>query len=107
MRMRVSANDAVALIRRIPHAGCQKAARRNWVEGGEAGVTAQSICWLFCWAKTGMGSEAAARQAQQAFDTIFDGSYHWFDSKVPHEWARRARYARGDIEDDLGRYLEP
>ncbi len=64
-------------------------------------VTAQSICWLYCWAKTGMNSANAAQQSRQAFNQIFDRPYEWFDARVPHEWARVARYRTVDIESDL------
>jgi len=101
IRMRMTLNEAHRLIRHIPHKSCQSAVERCWIEGGDAGVTAQSICWLYCWAKTGMNSADAADVAKQAFDQIFDKPYAWFDSRVSHEWARKARYQHGDIESEL------
>ena len=101
IKMRLAPNEAMRLIREIPHGSCQSGAQRHWVEGGAAGVTAQSICWLFCWAKTGMNSADAAQQSRQAFNQIFDQPYEWFDTRVPHEWARKARYITVDIESDL------
>ena len=93
--------EAQALIEQIPHERCRKAVSRNWKKGGKAGVTAQSICWLFCWGKTGMTSLVAAREAERVFSTIFDRSFNWFDRNVDHEWARVARYTHGDIEPEL------
>lgn len=105
IKMRVTPDEARSLIREIPHKSCQTGALNNWVEGGASGVTAQSICWLFCWAKTGMNSDAAAMQARRAFNKIFDKPYEWFDACVPHEWAREARYRHGYIENDLASRL--
>lgn len=105
IQMRVTPNEARELIREIPHKSCQTGAKSNWVVGGAAGVTAQSICWLYCWAKTGMNSADAAMQAKQAFNQIFDKPYEWFDGRVDHEWARTARYQHGDIEPELARRL--
>jgi hypothetical protein len=101
IRMRTTLGEAHRLIRQIPHNSCQSAVERCWIEGGNAGVTAQSICWLYCWAKTGMNSADAADVARQAFDQIFDKPYVWFDARVSHEWARKARYQHGDIESEL------
>ena len=101
MKMRVSQNKAKQLIHEIPHNTCQKGAHTHWVEGGISGVTAQSICWLYCWAKTGQNSINAAHRSQLVFDQIFDQSYEWFSARVPHEWARDARYVHGDIESEL------
>ena len=101
IKMRITQHDARRLLREIPHKSCQKAIKSCWVEGGAAGVTAQSICWLYCWAKTGMNSIEAAQTSQHAFDQIFDRPYEWFNARMPHEWARRARYVHGDIESEL------
>ena len=61
----------------------------NWKVDAEGGVKAHSICWLFCWAKTGMGSSDAADAARKAFDRILDVPYSEFDKAVDHEWARK------------------
>jgi hypothetical protein len=105
IRVQVTPTEAWKLIRAIPHNSCQSSAQQCWVGGGDAGVTAQSICWLYCWAKTGMNSNDAAEVAKQAFDQIFDQSYEWFDARVSHEWARKARYKHGDIESQLAARL--
>jgi len=52
-----------------------------------------------------MNSADAAVQAKQAFNQIFDKPYEWFDARVAHEWARKARYQHGDIEPELARRL--
>ena len=103
--MQVSQDEARKLISEIPHNTCQTGVQTWWVEGGTAGVIAQSICWLFCWAKTGMNSAKAAHQSKQAFNQIFDHTYEWFSARISHEWARQARYVRGDIESELTNLL--
>ena len=90
--LRVSEHDARVALDRVPHERFQKACSRNWrVADGQ--VDARSVCWLFCWAKTGMSSVAAAEGAQQAFDEVLPFRFDRFDAAVDHEWAREARYA--------------
>jgi len=48
-----------------------------------------------------MNSANAAQQSRQAFNQIFDRPYEWFDARVPHEWAREARYGTFGIESGL------
>ena len=102
IRMIVSAQRARIEISRIGHAKCQEAAATNWEtrkdKNGEDYATAQSICWLFCWGKTGMNSRKASIQARVAFNTIFDRSYNWLSRRLDHELARELRYQEGDIE---------
>lgn len=106
IQMRVTPEEAKGLIRVIPHKTCHKGAQKHWVIGGAAGVKAQSICWLYCWAETGMNSPEAAHHAKLAFNQIFDKSYEWFADRVPSEWARNARYKDSDIESELIQKLE-
>ncbi len=101
IKLSVTFRNARALIEEIPHQWCHKGILRHWKPGGNAGVTAQSICWLFCWAKTGMGSQLAAHEAQRVFNEIFDKSFDWFDARVGYEWARAVRYTKKDIESEL------
>jgi len=101
IKMQVTPGKAKKLIGQIPHARCQSGLPTKWVEGGEAGVTAQSICWLYCWAKTGQNSVDAAYRAKLVFSQIFDKPYEWFDARVSHKWALEARYRHGYIEDEL------
>ena len=106
IQMQVTPGEARELIGAIPHKTCQTGLQKHWMEGGKAGVTAQSICWLYCWAKTGMNSADAAIQAREAFNQIFDKPYEWFDARVDHEWARAVRYQPlVYIEDELSRML--
>jgi hypothetical protein len=89
--LKVSEQDARIALDRVPHERFQKARSRNW-RVADGGVDARSVCWLFCWAKNGMSSVAAAEGAQQAFDTVLPFGFDRFDAAVDHEWAREARY---------------
>jgi hypothetical protein len=74
----------------------------RWKSGGEAGVTAQSICWLACWAKSGeKKNKTTTDAAEKAFNEIFNQSYDQFSYHVPYEWAEEHRYKGGDIESEL------
>ena len=88
IQMQVTPEEARKLIGSIPHKTCQTGLQKNWREGGKAGVTAQSICWLYCWAKTGMNSSDAAIQARRAFNkmkTVCELEYRF----QPNEIIRR------------------
>ena len=101
MRLRVTQSEARRRLLSVPHATFQRATEHRWRPLGKEAVTAQSACWLFCWAKTGMGSQAAANAPMGAFNEILEVSYDRFDARVPHSWAREARYRHGDIEEEL------
>ena len=107
IRMKVSPKAARDELSRIDHKTCQRARPAHWHtyrdENGKEQAKAQSVCWLFCWAQTGMGSRTAAEDAQQAFDRIFDHSYAWLSGKLSLEQARRLRYipASQNIEQEL------
>ena len=108
--MRVSEKDARQILSRIEHETCSQGIDGHWsmyrskFYGDTNGMdqpSAQSICWLYCWAKTGQGSNKAARQAQKAFDDIFDRDYDWLSGKLSLEEARRLRYAEKDVESEF------
>ncbi len=100
----VSPSVALAHLRAIPHARCQSAIENHWHVDGKK-VRPQSICWLYCWAKTGMGSEAAAGEARRVFDEILSLGFSAFAARVPHDWARKARYSSEDISLALAGHL--
>jgi hypothetical protein len=89
----------------VSHSAFQKAIENNWKVDPNGHVLAQSVCWLFCWAKTGMNSDDARETTRQIFDEILDVPFDEFDRKVDHKWARRARSATGNIESQLSRLL--
>jgi len=95
-----SPSKAQAALAAVPHKRFQDALPSHWrVDDGR--IDGRSVCWLFCWAKTGMGSVAAAEAAERAFDEVVDIPYSLFDARVDHEWAREKRYAPRPIDDEL------
>ncbi len=105
--MKVSPAEAETILRGIPHQTCLDAMSNQWKvdESGRAKV--HSMLWLFCWAKTGMGSTRAAAEAQRAFDKIFSVSYNHCEGRIPHEWARQGRSQRDCSLDDLVAHIGP
>jgi hypothetical protein len=105
MKLQLSPDQARRQLAVITHAQFQQGLERHWQVGADRQVRAQSILWLFCWAKTGQNSETAAEQARQAFQTLFGRPYAWFEARIPHEYARSGRYATGDLEAELAAKL--
>lgn len=101
MKLNVSAEEAKSRISSIPHKACIKAAHDHWLVSPDGSIRAQAVLWLFCWAKTGMNSEAARAKAAQVFDEIVPISFAAMDCKIPHEYARKNRYSSDDIEQDF------
>ncbi|MEQ1731428.1 MAG: hypothetical protein ABL982_23910 [Vicinamibacterales bacterium] len=108
--LKVSERAARAEVARIPHKRCQDAIPTGWERnsggggnpgggntrgGGNPGrnIDGRSVCWLFCWAKTGMGSPPAEEAARQAFDAIMRIGFDRFNVLVLHEDARSWRYS--------------
>ena len=89
----------------IPHKTCAKAAADHWKVSLDGTVRAQSVLWLYCWAKTGMNSEEVRQVAAQVFDEILPIRFTDFDAVVDHAYARERRYTCVDIEEELGKVL--
>ena len=105
LSLKVSSEKAIALIRTIPHSKCLNAINNQWVVKNGT-VQASSVCWLFCWGKTGLNSPKAAQAARNVFDEIMNISFNDFDSKVGYEWAREKRYENGAyIEEEMKKFL--
>ncbi len=101
IKLKVDPEEAAYFLEAIDNNTFRKAINENWHVNKEGFVKAQSILWLFCWAKTGMGSKDTAYDVQSVFDAIFPFTYNFFESRVDLEWARQKRYAKGDIEREL------
>lgn len=101
MKLQVSPDQAYRRLAAIDNARFQQALPQYWHPVGQDEVRAQTILWLFCWAKTGLNSEQTAQDVRQAFNQIFDRPYAWLEAHIPHDYARKARYAVGDIEADF------
>jgi hypothetical protein len=95
MKLTVGIDEARKLIDAIPHGTCRSASERNWNVADDGTVPMESINWLFCWGKTGMGSRNAAEDAKRVFDAILPITFSQYDRLVDHEFARENRY----IED--------
>ena len=107
LKLKVSSEHATARLFQVPHQTFQNGIPRRWHVDDDGHVRAQSACWLYCWGKTGRGSNDAAQAAENVFDELFEVSFNTFDARVDHDWARRARYADGDIEAELAKRLAP
>jgi len=105
MRLTIPVEQAKEFIEQIPHSRCARAAPRHWHVADDRTVRAQSVLWLFCWGKTGMGSQAAAREARQVFDLILPVTFDRFDALIDHEYAREHRYSKEDIDAELTAFL--
>lgn len=105
MRLNVPNYEALQLLESVPHKTCRRAIQTHWRTTQAGDVAAQSVLWLFCWAKTGMNSPEAAAVSRELFDRLFPVSFSDFDSRVPHNYARTNRYPVGDIEGELAEML--
>lgn len=105
IKMKVSAEDALQELRLVGHARFQSALECNWKIGPDGQPTVQSICWLFCWAKTGQNNRWVAAEAQGVFNRLFDRSFDWFDAHVDHRRARRMRYQKGNLRRQFNRVV--
>jgi len=101
IKIQVSRDEAENLMDTVFHKTFQKARKIHWRINEDGYIWPQSVLWLFCWAKTGMGSKKTAQASQQIFDKIFPFSYNFFNSRIPHNYAREKRYSNEDIEKEL------
>lgn len=92
IKLRVAEREADKVLQEVPHQAFQKALVRHWEMLSATEVSTKSVCWQFCWAKTGMGSLKAEDGARTAFDAILDISFEEFNTIVGHDLARLARY---------------
>ena len=96
IQMKISAKEALRELARIDHKTAKQGVRRYWYtykdQQGKDQATAQSIAWLSRWAATGKNSPSAKKQAQEAFNAIFDRSFQWLCVRLPREDAEKLRY---------------
>jgi len=108
IKLKVSKEEAEKDLKYVKHEKFRKAIVRNWIVDEEGAIDGRSVCWLYCWGKTGLNSPDAAMAARRVFDDIFNVSFERFDAKVNHEWARNARQLhmdRKEVEAELERLL--
>jgi hypothetical protein len=106
IKIRVARDDVPKILRKVGHGKYLDALESHWKVFEDGQPQAQSICWLFCWAKTGNNSKIAEQEAKNVFNRLFDKPFEWFDKRVPHNWAREARYRQGNIESELEHFLK-
>ncbi len=97
----VSIDDARKQLLSIPHNTCTKGIDKHWKVDRNGEVRAQSVLWLFCWAKTGMNSEHAREASVRVFNNILPWSFADFDAAMDHKYAQKARYSPRNIEDEF------
>src|SRR3954451_23106703 len=110
MQIDVTPQKAFQLIHNNPSIRCQSGLRRYWEVGSNGVAKAQSVLWLFCWAKASESASASWSQAGyaaiKAFDMIFYPiSFKALAQCLDLDWARANRYNLGDIESALNSYL--
>jgi hypothetical protein len=96
IRLTVIVDEARRCVDAIPHATCRAGAARHWNVSRDKTVPEESVNWLFCWGKTGMGSRNAAAEARRVFNDILSETFSSYDRRVAHEDARANRYTGGD-----------
>jgi hypothetical protein len=101
MHLIVPSDEARKQLLSIPHSTCTKAIDDHWKVDRDGNVRAQSVFWLFCWAKTGMNSELARHASVRVLNNILPRSFADLDAVIDHEYAREARYSSRNIEDEL------
>ena len=89
----------------VPNSAYRKGLSKYWRVDDNNHVRAQSVCWLFCWAKTGNGDADAKEGAREIFDAVLDIPFTTFDERVSLEWAEGARYMEDDMEKELENLL--
>ena len=104
MKLKVTFEKSIELLKTIPHNTCKQAIKGHWEKYkiSEYEVKGQGVCWLFCWAKDGKGKKEAEMVAREVFNKIFkDIMFDSFASKVTHEFAKCARNSPGNICEEL------
>ena len=101
----VPADEVRKQLLSIPHNTCSKGINKHWKVDQNGTVQAQSVLWLFCWAKTGQNSEKARQASVRVFDRILSRSFADLDDIFDHEDAREARYSPKNIEDEFERRI--
>jgi hypothetical protein len=106
IRLTVTPADAGARLDEIENDRFHSAVAGHWTLADEPCVPIPTVCWLFCWAKTGGNSQPTAEALRPVFTSLLDISYEEFDNCVPHQWARNSRYSTRDLESELRVYLQ-
>ena len=90
----ISPADALGYVHSIPHKQYQDAIPAYWKVDTNGIVKAQSVLWLFCWAKTGMSSETTATTARRVMNRLFGKPYEWFHKEFLMNMLEKIEKAR-------------
>lgn len=101
MHLIVPIDEARKQLLSIPHNTCTKGINKHWKVDQDGTVRAQSVLWLFCWAKTGQKSEKARQAAVRVFDKILSRDFADLDAVLEHKYAREDRYSPRNIEEEF------
>lgn len=101
VQLRVSQREAEGLLSEVTHSTFQQGKLKYWTLSEDGYISAQSILWFFCWAKTGMSSETTAIACRRIFNILFPFSFSQFNTRIPHDYARRNRYSTENLENEL------
>jgi len=105
LRLKLSIDELAQRFAGVDHQRFQSALPEHW-QTVDGCATGQSVCWLFCWATTGMGSPTAVSQTGNIFDVAFcDFKFDEFDKKVGYPWAQEHRYASENIDAEVIKLL--
>jgi hypothetical protein len=107
MNLKVTAEESKRQLRSIPHQTCFKAIDKHWLLNEDGTIKAQSVLWLFCWAKTGQSSDHARQVAARIFDNIMPISFEKLNMVLDHEYARKQRASKRNIEEEFDRLIRP
>jgi len=101
MRLRVSGETARDLLEQVEHKTFEAVVGHRWQVDRDGNVRVHSICWLFCWAVTGINSPRTAEDCRRRFNMIFDkeDAYKWFRENIGHEFARKFRDPKRRVLD--------
>jgi len=119
MKLKIDFKETILLLNGIPHNSINEdVIKERWIpfnvppngSNGKFGeMNAQAVCWLYCWAMTGISSPQAQEYSINAFNRIFELPFERYPQKKNddfHQWARRIRYRpNGDFENDLAQKL--
>ena len=101
LKKSITKSDAEKLFAEVSHGRFHSAIGNLWCSIKTRPVPAYSICWLYCWGKTGMSSDETAAKVREIFDRIFDQTFEWLDARIDHNVARKLRYVKGPEVEGL------
>jgi hypothetical protein len=104
-RLRIAAKQANEILEAIANEAFQEGRASRWSVANDGGVSAQSVCWLFCWGKRDH-QPLTAESVRNAIDQFFEFTFDDFDALVPLDFARWARYRKPNVDSHLAAYLD-